>query len=92
MTMNIRALRRIDRRSSNDIECLQAMLEGAKPINDFTRAFPDLIALDLIKITLPVALVYLVLHVTNGWFMPSGKRLSNTKLLFPKSAMYENDQ
>lgn len=68
------------------------MLEGAKPINDSARAFPDLIALDLIKIALPVALVYLVLHVTNGWFVPSGERLSNTKLLFPKSAMYENDQ
>jgi hypothetical protein len=48
------------------------MLEGAKPINDSARAFPDLIAFDLIKIALPIALEYLVLHVTNGWLTPAG--------------------
>jgi hypothetical protein len=79
MTLYTRTLRRIDHRSSNDIERLQAMLEGAKPINDSARSFPDLIAFDLIKIALPAALVYLVLHVTNGWFMPAGERLSDTK-------------
>lgn len=79
MTLYTRTLRQIDRRSSNDIERLQAMLEGAKPINDSARAFPDLIAFDLTRIPPPVALLYLFLYVTNGWFTPAGERLSTNE-------------
>jgi len=36
---------------------------------DFHISFQDYIVFDLIKTALPVALMYLVLNVTNGWFV-----------------------
>lgn len=42
---------------------------------DFPISFSDLIVFDVIKTALPVAPMYLILHVTNGWFAPTGERL-----------------
>lgn len=46
---------------------------------DFPISLPDLIVFDLIKTTLPVALMYWFLTKTNGWFTPTGERLSNNE-------------
>lgn len=38
---------------------------------DFPVSLSDLIVFDVIKTALPVALMYLILHVTNAWFAPA---------------------